>query len=78
MQVDAFLLPQSQDSMVASVTVARDASGRESESGTYQPTCVDLNRHVIPLATKIAKPTTWKRPVATVGALGGCTATPPV
>jgi poly-gamma-glutamate synthesis protein (capsule biosynthesis protein) len=73
-QVNSNLKPQTQDGMIATVTVLRDASGEVTESATYQPTSVDLNGHVIRLATKTGNPTTWNRTVATVGAMGGCTA----
>ena len=75
-QVDSNLKPQTQDGMIATVTVSRDATGTVTDSSTYQPTSVDLNGHVIRLATKTGNPTTWNRTVATVGAMGGCTATP--
>jgi poly-gamma-glutamate capsule biosynthesis protein CapA/YwtB (metallophosphatase superfamily) len=73
-QVDSNLKPETQDGMIATVTVSRDASGEVTESATYQPTSVDLNGHVIRLATKTGNPTTWNRTVATVGAMGGCMA----
>ena len=73
-QVNSNLKPETQDGMIATVTVLRDASGEVTESATYQPTSVDLNGHVIRLATKTGNPTTWNRTVATVGAMGGCTA----
>ena len=73
-QVDSNLKPETQDGMIATVTISRDASGKVTESATYQPTSVDLNGHVIRLATKTGNPTTWNRTVVTVGAMGGCTA----
>jgi poly-gamma-glutamate capsule biosynthesis protein CapA/YwtB (metallophosphatase superfamily) len=75
-QVDSNLKPQTQDGMIATVTVSRDASGKVTDSATYQPTSVDLNGHVIRLATRTGNPTTWNRTVATVGAMGGCSAKP--
>jgi poly-gamma-glutamate capsule biosynthesis protein CapA/YwtB (metallophosphatase superfamily) len=75
-QVDSNLKPQTQDGMIATVTVSRDATGKVTDSATYQPTSVDLNGHVIRLATKTGNPTTWNRTVATVEAMGGCTAMP--
>jgi hypothetical protein len=62
--------------MIATVTISRDATGEVTDSATYQPTSVDLNGHVIRLATKTGNPTTWNRTVATVAAMGGCTASP--
>ena len=75
-QVDSNLKPQTQDGMIATVTISRDATGEVTDSATYQPTSVDLNGHVIRLATKTGNPTTWNRTVATVAAMGGCTAMP--
>jgi poly-gamma-glutamate synthesis protein (capsule biosynthesis protein) len=75
-QVDPNLKPETQDGMIATVTVSRDASGKVTDSATYQPTSVDLNGHIIRLATKVGNPTTWNRTVATVGAMGGCAAIP--
>jgi poly-gamma-glutamate synthesis protein (capsule biosynthesis protein) len=75
-QVDPNLKPQTQDGMIATVTVSRDAVGKVTDSASYQPTWVDLKGHVIRLATKTGNPTTWNRTVATVGGLGGCTAMP--
>lgn len=75
-QVDSNLKPQTQDGMIATVTVSRDATGKVTDSATYQPTSVDLNGHVIRLATKTGNPTTWNRTVATVGAMAGCNARP--
>jgi poly-gamma-glutamate capsule biosynthesis protein CapA/YwtB (metallophosphatase superfamily) len=75
-QVDSNLKPETQDGMIATVTISRDASGEVTQSATYQPTSVDLNGHVIRLATKTGNPTTWNRTVATVAAMGGCTASP--
>jgi poly-gamma-glutamate capsule biosynthesis protein CapA/YwtB (metallophosphatase superfamily) len=60
-QVDSNLKPQTQDGMIATVTVSRDATGKVTDSATYQPTSVDLNGHVIRLATKTGNPTTWNR-----------------
>ena len=68
-QVDFNLEPQTQDGMIATVTVSRDASGKVTDFATYQPTSVDLNGHVIRLATKTGNPATWNRTVATVGAM---------
>jgi poly-gamma-glutamate capsule biosynthesis protein CapA/YwtB (metallophosphatase superfamily) len=75
-QVDSNLEPQTQDGMIATVTISRDASGRVTDSATYQPTSVDLNGHVIRFATEAGNPTTWNRTVAAVRAMGGCTASP--
>ena len=73
-QVDSNLKRQTQDGMIATVTVSRDATGKVTDSATYQPTSVDLNGHVIRLATKTGNPTTWNRTVrhrASYGRLHG-------
>ncbi len=75
-QANANLKPETQDGMIATVTVSRDATGKVTDSAIYQPTSVDLNGHVIRLATKTGNPTTWNRTVAAVDAMGGCTARP--
>ena len=71
------LLPATQEGMVARATFTIDGGGVSSVVD-YQPTRVDLDGHVIELATVEEHPQTHARTVAAVESLGGqeCAATP--
>lgn len=58
-----------QEGMVAQVTLTRDEAGEVSSAMTYQPTRVDLDGHVIRLATPQTLPETYERTVQTVESL---------
>lgn len=72
------LRPETQEGMVATVTLSRDAAGKVTEKAVYQPTWVNLKGHVITTATKATNPTTYDRVSRWVASLGpgACTATP--
>lgn len=77
----ASLLPETQEGMVASFTLRRDAQGEVSTSMTYRPTRVEIPPeivpgHVIRLVSPQTHPETWERTVAAVDLLGGCGAEP--
>ncbi|GAA1760803.1 CapA family protein [Nostocoides vanveenii] len=75
-QVDASLLPQTQEGMFAQVTITRDADGTVTSSAAYQPTQVNLAGHVIEPATKAGNPTTFDRVTKVLTSLGDCPLTP--
>lgn len=65
-----------QDGVVATVRLDRDASGRITQSLTYQPTWVDRgDRHKVVLASPTRQPESYRRTVAAMSA-GGCDAKP--
>lgn len=72
------LLPATQEGMVARATFTIDGDGSVTSTVDYQPTRVDLDGHVIRLATRDAYPQTYARTVETLGSLGSgvCDATP--
>ncbi len=74
----AGLRPETQEGMIATVTISRDDAGRVTESATYQPTRVRLEGHVIEPVTKASNATTWSRVVRGVSSLGSgkCSARP--
>jgi poly-gamma-glutamate capsule biosynthesis protein CapA/YwtB (metallophosphatase superfamily) len=67
-----------QEGMIARATFTVDADGSVTSSVDFQPTRVNLDGHVIELATEDAHPETYARTVETVGSLDGgdCEATP--
>ena len=75
-QVDASLLPQTQEGMFAQVTITRDADGTVTSSAAYQPTKVNLAGHVIEPATKSGNPVTFDRVTKVLTSLGDCPLTP--
>lgn len=72
------LPPATQEGMVARATFTIDGRGEVSSVVDYQPTRVDLDGHVIELATVEEHPQTHARTVAAVESLGAdaCAATP--
>ena len=77
----ASLRPETQEGMIASVTLSRDEQGAVSTSMTYQPTRVEIPAeivpgHVIRLVSPQNFPESWDRTVAAVDLLGGCGAEP--
>ncbi|MDO5502058.1 MAG: CapA family protein [Actinomycetia bacterium] len=66
-----------QDGLVAEVELTRDADGSISSQLTYQPTHVDLEGHIVRLATPTEYPESHARTVAAVESLGegACEAT---
>lgn len=75
------LLPATQEGMVATFTLTKDAQGRVTTAMRYQPTRVEIRPgdrpgpHVIRLVSPSSHPETWARTTATVQSLGGCGAT---
>lgn len=67
-----------QEGMIAHVTLSKDEEGEVTSTMTYQPTRVDLEGHVIRLATPDQHPETYERVVETVHLLGedACDAKP--
>jgi poly-gamma-glutamate capsule biosynthesis protein CapA/YwtB (metallophosphatase superfamily) len=64
------LRPETQEGMVAQVRLTRDEDGRVSSELQVQPTRVDLDGHVIRLATPQQSAETYRRTMATMSALG--------
>ncbi|WP_151525292.1 CapA family protein [Serinicoccus kebangsaanensis] len=80
-QVNANLLPGTQEGMVALVTLTRAADGEVSTELRYQPTRVEIDpqggpSHVIRRVSPETYPETWQRTTTTVDSLGGCGAEP--
>ncbi len=73
------LRPETQEGMIATVTIDRDAGGAVSEKAVYTPTRVNLTGHVIEPVTKATNPTTYARVHKWLTSLpastGTCTAT---
>lgn len=72
------LLPTTQEGMMARVTFTLDPDGDVTSEVDYQPTRVDLDGHVVELATPQTHPTTYARTVETLASLpdGSCDAVP--
>lgn len=72
------LLPETQEGMVAQVTLSRDADGTVTSSLAVQPTRVQIDNHVIRLATPEQHATTYERTLSTLRSLGegSCDVTP--
>ncbi|QFG68932.1 CapA family protein [Ornithinimicrobium pratense] len=75
------LRPETQEGMVALLTLSRDEQGTVSSSMAYQPTRVEIPPevapgHVIRLVSPDTYPESWERTVASVDLLGGCDAEP--
>ncbi|MCA1783416.1 MAG: CapA family protein [Intrasporangiaceae bacterium] len=72
------LSPTTQEGMVARATFTIDGDGTVTSTVDYQPTRVNLDGHVIELATPDVYPQTHARTVATLASLGDgvCDATP--
>ncbi len=66
-----------QEGMIAHITLTRAQDGAVTSTMAYQPTRVDLDGHVIRLATPESQPESYERVVETVGSLGSgaCDAT---
>lgn len=69
---DASLIPATQEGMLATFTLTRDAGGTVRTEMVYQPTRVDIPGHVIRLVTPESRPETWQRATSAVDLLGGC------
>ncbi|MGO0577243.1 CapA family protein [Ornithinimicrobium panacihumi] len=82
----AGLLPETQEGMIAHVTLTRDEAGEVSSEMTYRPTRVQIDPealaagstgpHIVRLVSPETHPETWDRTTSTVDSLGGCGATP--
>jgi len=72
------LSPTTQEGMIARATFVIDGDGTVTSTVDYQPTRVDLDGHVIELATPDVHPQTYARTVDTLGSLDDavCEATP--
>lgn len=75
------LLPETQEGMLAFVTLSRDEQGTVSSSMSYQPTRVEIPPevspgHIIRLVSPQTYPESWERTLAAVDLLGGCDAQP--
>lgn len=64
------LLPETQEGMIAHVTLRRDAEGTITSDLAVQPTRVQIDNHVIRLATPEQHATTYERTLATLRSLG--------
>jgi poly-gamma-glutamate synthesis protein (capsule biosynthesis protein) len=69
-QVDASLIPQTQEGVVVRVDFDRDASGTVTERAAYRPTKVNLTGHVVEPATPQTNPVTFDRVTKTLDADG--------
>lgn len=72
------LRPETQEGMVAQVTLSRDEDGQVTSELQVQPTRVDLDGHVVRLASPEQSPETYRRTMDTMSALGegSCEAAP--
>ena len=72
------LRPETQEGMVAQVTLSRDQDGQVTSELQVQPTRVDLDGHVVRLATPEQSAETYRRTMDTMSALGdgSCEAAP--
>jgi poly-gamma-glutamate capsule biosynthesis protein CapA/YwtB (metallophosphatase superfamily) len=64
------LRPETQEGMVAQVTLHRDGSGVVTSELRVQPTWVDLDGHVVRPATTATRPETYRRTLETLTSLG--------
>lgn len=64
--------------MIASIAVTRESDGTLTQHVTYQPTRVEIDGHVVRLATPEKHAETFNRTVRTLESLGdgACEATP--
>ena len=69
-QVDATLIPQTQEGVVVRVDFDRDASGKVTQRAAYHPTKVNLTGHVVEPATPQTNPVTFDRVTKTLDADG--------
>ena len=69
-QVDATLIPQTQEGVVVRVDFDRDASGKVTQRAAYRPTKVNLTGHVVEPATPQTNPVTFDRVTKTLDADG--------
>ncbi len=74
-QVDATLRPETQEGMIAEVTLDRDEAGKITQAANYLPTKVNLVGHVVEPATARTNPVTFDRVTKTL-ASRGCKLTP--
>lgn len=73
----ATLRPETQEGMMATVTVTRRADGTFEQTATFQPTRVDLDGHVVRPTSRTSHQASWQRVVDDVQSLeGGCPAVP--
>lgn len=82
----AGLLPETQEGMIAHVTLTRDEDGQVSSELSYRPTRVEIDPaalaagstgpHIVRLVSPETYPQTWERTTSTVDSLGGCGAEP--
>lgn len=72
------LRPETQEGMIATIAITRDSDGGLTQEVTYQPTRVQIDGHVVRLATPDQHAETFNRTVRTLGSLGegACDATP--
>lgn len=72
------LRPETQEGMIAEFDLDRDEDGKVTSAMRFQPTRVDLDGHVIRLATPDENSTTYERVVDTMNLLGddACDAEP--
>ena len=72
------LVPATQEGMLARATFTVDPDGTVTSEVDYQPTRVDLDGHVVELATPETHPSTYARTVETLASLhdGSCAADP--
>lgn len=71
----AELPAESQEGIMPSVTLHKDANGVVTSEMSYHLTRVQIPGHVVRLVTPQDYPDTWQRTTATVDLLGGCGAT---
>ncbi len=72
------LRPETQEGMITSIAVTRESDGSLTQHVTYQPTRVEIDGHVVRLATPEKHAETFNRTVRTLESLGdgACEATP--
>lgn len=68
----AGLLPETQDGMIALVTLTKEPSGEVTTQLAYQPTHVEIPGHRIRLVTPESHPDSWQRTTSALDRLGGC------
>ncbi len=75
---DGYLRAATQEGVVVQVDLSREADGSITSEMVYQPTRVQIDDHVIRLATPEQHPATYERTVQTMHSLGegSCDATP--
>lgn len=69
-EVDRSLRPETQEGVVATVTLRLGADGTVTEAAAYQPTRVDLAGHVVRPTSAGSQTASWARVVRTLGSLG--------